>query len=434
MSKNYPQILSTLTNQKYDIIFPEYSIGRNPDSIIPLIHPSISKEHGLLKFSFGDKKLIIRDLHSLNGIYVNGNKIEINKDYILNNYDTIKFGKDNDIYLVMIPEKTLNKEDELLRSNDFYRNEYSKVQEKYNELEGKYGQLQREKEKIEIELKFKEEIINKYKTSDLNYLIEQKEKMIKILQNELNIYKKNLPNYNSINNIISNKLDNDENNQIAKAKYESDISNLNTKIAELTKENQSLIEIIQKLTEQNKIDIEKHNKIILQYDKKIASLLESFPNKISNFNLNKELAAKYLVEQVNEYLQEKETLIKENSQFTINNKHIELENEKLRKEIETTKKIYTIQIEELKSQLDKLKNKNNFIPNSQYQKYLMDIQENVYKKEKEIETLRNKLNYYSNNVNTNFDQNEQVNKISNELYLKDRQIYNLKKNLPSKFQ
>lgn len=434
MSKNYPQILSTLTNQKYDIIFPEYSIGRNPDSIIPLIHPSISKEHGLLKFSFGDKKLIIRDLHSLNGIYVNGNKIEINKDYILNNNDTIKFGKDNDIYLVMIPEKTMNKEDELLRSNDFYRNEYSKIQEKYNELEGKYGQLQREKEKIEIELKFKEEIINKYKTSDLNYLIEQKEKMIKILQNELNIYKKNLPNYNSINNIISNKLDNDENNQIAKAKYESDISNLNTKIAELTKENQSLIEIIQKLTEQNKIDTEKHNKIILQYDKKIASLLESFPNKISNFNLNKELAAKYLVEQVNEYLQEKETLIKENSQFTINNKHLELENEKLNKEIETTKKIYTIQIEELKSQLDKLKNKNNFIPNSQYQKYLMDIQENVYKKEKEIETLRNKLNYYSNNVNTNFDQNEQVNKISNELYLKDRQIYNLKKNLPSKFQ
>lgn len=434
MSKNYPQILSTLTNQKYDIIFPEYSIGRNPDSIIPLIHPSISKEHGLLKFSFGDKKLIIRDLHSLNGIYVNGNKIEINKDYILNNNDTIKFGKDNDIYLVMIPEKTMNKEDELLRSNDFYRNEYSKVQEKYNVLEGKYGQLQREKEKIEIELKFKEEIINKYKTSDLNYLIEQKEKMIKILQNELNIYKKNLPNYNSINNIISNKLDNDENNQIAKAKYESDISNLNTKIAELTKENQSLIEIIQKLTEQNKIDTEKHNKIILQYDKKIASLLESFPNKISNFNLNKELAAKYLVEQVNEYLQEKETLIKENSQFTINNKHLELENEKLNKEIETTKKIYTIQNEELKSQLDKLKNKNNFIPNSQHQKYLMDIQENVYKKEKEIETLRNKLNYYSNNVNTNFDQNEQVNKISNELYLKDRQIYNLKKNLPSKFQ
>lgn len=434
MSKNYPQILSTLTNQKYDIIFPEYIIGRNPDSIIPLIHPSISKEHGLLKFSFGDKKLIIRDLHSLNGIYVNGNKIEINKEYILNNNDTIKFGKDNDIYLVMIPEKTMNKEDELLRSNDFYRNEYSKVQEKYNELEGKYGQLQREKEKIEIELKFKEEIINKYKTSDLNYLIEQKEKMIKILQNELNIYKKNLPNYNSINNIISNKLDNDENNQIAKAKYESDISNLNTKIAELTKENQSLIEIIQKLTEQNKIDTEKHNKIILQYDKKIASLLESFPNKISNFNLNKELAAKYLVEQVNEYLQEKGTLIKENSQFTIKNKHLELENEKLNKEIETTKKIYTIQIEELKSQLDKLKNKNNFIPNSQYQKYLMDIQENVYKKEKEIETLRNKLNYYSNNVNTNFDQNEQVNKISNELYLKDRQIYNLKKNLPSKFQ
>ena len=41
MSKNYPQILSTLTNQKYDIIFPEYSIGRNPDSIIPLIHTSI---------------------------------------------------------------------------------------------------------------------------------------------------------------------------------------------------------------------------------------------------------------------------------------------------------------------------------------------------------------------------------------------------------
>lgn len=431
MSKNYPQILSTLTNQKYDIIFPEYSVGRNPESIIPLLHPSISKEHGLFKFIFSDKKLIIKDLHSLNGIYVNGNKIEANKDYILNNNDTIKFGKDNDVYLVKIPEKT-NKEDELLRSNDFYRNECTKMQEKYNELEKKYGQLQREKEKIEIELKFKEEIINKYKTTDLNNLLEQKEKMIKILQNELNFYKKSLPNYSSINNIISNKLDNDDNAQIVNIKYNLDISKLNTKIEELSKENQSLIEIIQKLTEQNKIDTEKHNQIILQYDQKISSLLETFPNKISSFNLNKEIAAKYLVEQVNEYLQEKENLIKENSEFSINNKHLELENEKLNKELETTKKIYTIQIEELTSKIDKLKNKNNFIPNSHYQKYLMEIQENVYKKEKEIETLRNKLNYYSNNVTTNFDQNEKVNKISNELYLKDRQIYNLKKNLPSK--
>ena len=74
---NFPFFISTLTNQKYNIISSEYKIGRNPLSVLPLIHPSVSKEHGELKYNSLTKQLSIRDLNSLNGIYINGKRIEM---------------------------------------------------------------------------------------------------------------------------------------------------------------------------------------------------------------------------------------------------------------------------------------------------------------------------------------------------------------------
>ena len=43
----------------------------------------------------------------------------------------MKFGKDNDIYIVNTVGIKENKEEELLKSNDFYRNEYKIIQNKY---------------------------------------------------------------------------------------------------------------------------------------------------------------------------------------------------------------------------------------------------------------------------------------------------------------
>ena len=146
---NFPQLTSVLTNQKYDIISPEYKVGRNPGSVLPLIHPSISKEHGIIKYNSSTKQLYIKDLNSLNGIYVNENKIDKNAEILLNNNDKIKFGKDNDVYIVNLRKE--NKEDELLLSNEFYRKEYNSMENKYKTLEKQYCNLQREKEKIERE-------------------------------------------------------------------------------------------------------------------------------------------------------------------------------------------------------------------------------------------------------------------------------------------
>ena len=80
---NFPFFISTLTNQKYNIISSESKIGRNPLSVLPLIHPSVSKEHGELKYNSLTKQLSIRDLNSLNGIYIKLIKFQVHINYQL---------------------------------------------------------------------------------------------------------------------------------------------------------------------------------------------------------------------------------------------------------------------------------------------------------------------------------------------------------------
>ena len=426
---NFPFFISTLTNQKYNIISSEYKIGRNPLSVLPLIHPSVSKEHGELKYNSLTKQLSIRDLNSLNGIYINGKRIEKNIDVVLNNNDKVKFGKDNDIYIVNTIGIKENKEEELLKSNDFYRNEYKIIQNKYSELEKKYCEIQKEKETIEFEIQLKEEEIKKIKKCDNIKLLEQKDKVIEILQNELNIIKKNIPNYTSLNHEISDKiLKKEALNDIKNTNLEMENKKLKLTLEELTKENQSLVDIINKLSEQNKNELEKHNMLILQYDNRINELIQNFPNKISSFNIQKEEAAKFLVEQVSSYIKEKETLLSENSRYNTTIKQLTIQNEQLKSELDNVNNTYQKEINDLHNEIEQLNNRNNYIPNTQIEKYLLDIQNSASQKDKQIELLQRKLNQYSNP--STFDQKEIVEKMSNELSLKDREIYNLRKNLP----
>lgn len=49
------------------------AIGRARDAQIPLLHPSVSRAHAALESK--DGAIVLRDLNSRNGVYVNGHKI-----------------------------------------------------------------------------------------------------------------------------------------------------------------------------------------------------------------------------------------------------------------------------------------------------------------------------------------------------------------------
>ena len=180
-------------------------------------------------------------------------------------------------------------------------------------------------------------------------------------------------------------------------------------LEELTKENQSLVDIINKLSEQNKNELEKHNMLILQYDNRINELIQNFPNKISSFNIQKEEAAKFLVEQVSSYIKEKETLLSENSRYNTTIKQLTIQNEQLKSELDNVNNTYQKEINDLHNEIEQLNNRNNYIPNTQIEKYLLDIQNSASQKDKQIELLQRKLNQYSNP--STFDQKEIVEKI-----------------------
>jgi len=63
------------------------SIGRDPENDIRLSDRSVSKQHAVVRLEGG--KYIIEDLGSLNGIFVNGERV---KKAVLRSGDTLKLG------------------------------------------------------------------------------------------------------------------------------------------------------------------------------------------------------------------------------------------------------------------------------------------------------------------------------------------------------
>jgi pSer/pThr/pTyr-binding forkhead associated (FHA) protein len=63
---------------KIDLAFPlqgpRVTIGREPDNLIQLPHEKVSKHHAALR-QIGETWLI-EDLHSTNGVFVNGQRVE----------------------------------------------------------------------------------------------------------------------------------------------------------------------------------------------------------------------------------------------------------------------------------------------------------------------------------------------------------------------
>jgi len=67
-------------------------IGRAPNCHIVFSHPSVSKEHGSIEFSESEGA-IVRDLNTLNGIYVNESRVPKGGQAYLYNNSRINFGR-----------------------------------------------------------------------------------------------------------------------------------------------------------------------------------------------------------------------------------------------------------------------------------------------------------------------------------------------------
>ena len=343
---------------------------------------------------------------------------------------------------------------------------YNQLQDNYNKLNAKHNALmiyasdiQKKNDVLELEIQNKDvkisELFSNNKESNLNKLLLEKESLINHLEEENQLYKEqlskikqrllgeggpsNLENQN-ISNLIE-KLNNEYLSEVIKYKqiinkylaYETTCSK---KWNELILANDTLKEKVQSLSNNWNEDIQKYNNILRNNDIRLQSALEKVSEKISGgFDLKKEEAAKYLVEQMNICLGEKNHLLKENSILNKRNSELEIENNKLKKEITELEiekrngdnKALLSKIEELKDVIKKKDIMYDPERNINYQNIILDLDLKNKQKDKLIQDYKNKMdNFLRNNTFLNFDDREVVNSVSKVLNQKDQVIQSLK--------
>ena len=309
------------------------------------------------------------------------------------------------------------------------------------------------------ELKSKSNINNE---NNLNALLNQKDNIISIMQNEINYYKE-LSNKKGIslnnqydNNKINTKLNTISNifvNENNKLKKKLEFYKNKFGKEENTK-NSNNIDFKQFETQIN-YQIDNFNSIISNYN---SRLLDSL-NKMSEIfeSNNKEEAAKYLVDQINEYMIENQKLMCENSklntqilelQSILNSDHKysrlntkknisnECNDESIEMNINTNMKNNSEinrlknKINEMENIVERLKNinKNNKFENdyNYLKESFVNILNELKKKDKLVQDLQIKLKDVIKRNNNNFDENQIVSSISQKLKEKDNIIENLK--------
>ena len=360
-----------------------------------------------------------------------------------------------------IKEQFNEKSNKLKKLNNLFdelNEEYSKLNSKYNSLMSYSTDIQKKLDKAneEIsELKSKSNINNE---NNLNELLNQKDNIISIMQNEINYYKE-LSNKKgiSLNNQYDNNKINTKLNTISNI-FVSENNKLKKKLEfyknkfekEENTKNSNNIDFKQFETQIN-YQIDNFNSIISNYN---SRLLDSL-NKMSEIfeSNNKEEAAKYLVEQINEYMMENQKLISENSK--LNTQILELQsiiNAEYNNKLKNKQNFNTYEFNESNlgmnpynnSEINKLKNKINEMENvverlkninknnkfendyNYLKESFVNILNELKKKDKLVKDLQIKLKDVIKRNNNNFDENQIVSSISQKLKEKDNIIENLK--------
>ena len=463
-------------------------LGRNPlTNNIVLTHQSISKDHSLIEFD-KNRNAFISDMHSSNGTFVNGRKIPSTSKIPLNQNDIVKFGKDNTVYkfnnlALSISSNKANSTMYSSNANYLYKSlpnnprelnsleskvymkqaeldsvsmsfaqlndEFNKLNAKHNALLQYASDIQKKNDFLELTIKEKNEKIEKLEKNDNNRILLEKEAMIKILQNENMFYNTELQKikqcFNSQNvNYQLDLLINEYLTQISTLKrineeYKMQFATTERKWNELLKTNESLNIQIEAINKKWNEDNERYIALIQQNDLRLNDALNQIPQCYDRFNINKEQAAKYLVEQVDIYLNEKANLLHENSVLNRRICDLMYENEKLKDEIcinatrnlDFNSKALIDKNTELSDAIINLQNAIDPEKKINFENTFKSMGDEINKKDQLIQELKEKLAQAMHNSNLFFDEKQVVNSISQALKSRDEQIEQLKNKLQS---
>ena len=313
-------ILKTLKNVISITQLP-FNIGRNSSCNLIIDNSSISKNHATISFDEETENFVIIDKSS-NGTYVNEIKISKNKMNLYSG-DTLRFGNDKNIYTF---EKMSNNEETVIYPNTNQNNENkislvnlnSYQPSKINHLFGdnikhnnnnlnninNKNELIEENEKLKLEITNLKEALNE---QEKNYLVDVNNKLDDI--NEKIIYN-NTINDKEINNnhdmIMYKKIKNelipnwqDMSNEEIEEKFDIIIENYKKKI--------QYNEIILSLESQYNNEVSNFNYVLQKYDKKLQDVFKQI-EQIFNGNSNdkRELSNKYLLNQLNDLINQRE--------------------------------------------------------------------------------------------------------------------------------
>ena len=463
-------------------------LGRNPlTNNIVLTHQSISKDHALIEFD-KNRNAFISDMHSSNGTFVNGRKIPSTSKIPFNQNDIVKFGKDNTVYkfnnlALSISSNKANSTMYSSNANYLYKSlpnnprelnsleskvymkqaeldsvsmsfaqlndEFNKLNAKHNALLQYASDIQKKNDFLELTIKEKNEKIEKLEKNDNNRILLEKEAMIKILQNENMFYNTELQKikqcFNSQNvNYQLDLLINEYLTQISTLKrineeYKMQFATTERKWNELLKTNESLNIQIEAINKKWNEDNERYIALIQQNDLRLNDALNQIPQCYDRFNINKEQAAKYLVEQVDIYLNEKANLLHENSVLNRRICDLMYENEKLKDEIcinatrnlDFNSKALIEKNTELSDAIINLQNAIDPEKKINFENTFKSMGDEINKKDQLIQELKEKLAQAMHNSNLFFDEKQVVNSISQALKSRDEQIEQLKNKLQS---
>ena len=359
---------------------------------------------------------------------------------------------------------------------DELNEEYSKLNSKHNELMAYASDIQKKLDLSNLKINDYKKQNYLYNEKEFNKILNQKNNMISILQNEVNFYKdlcnkKNIQQEipfsfnqqmnNSSNQQLNNKLNTisdvfiNENKKLKKKleQYKNAINDIQKKNINNNINNKNNINFIEFETQIN-YQIDNFNNIIKDYNSKLSEAL----NKITELfeSNNKEEAAKYLVEQINEYMLENQKLMSENAKLNTQNLELQsllnaeqqnnsLLNNNNKNNISVLESENNVsndyEINNLKNRIDGLENivenlktiNNNKLnnENNNLREAFVNVLNELKNKENTVEELQNELKDTIKRNNMNFDDNQIVNSISQKLKEKDNTIQNLENNIKS---
>ena len=368
--------------------------------------------------------------------------------------------------------------------------EYSKLNSKHNALMIYASDLQKKVDILEIDL---QDAKANEQNKDFVKVLSEKDSLITILQNEIQYYKDQLKNksqfnisnypqqsgYSSMNNnniqensILVKKIDELTENYIKEnKKLKEKIKKIKKKYenAPITQQNNNPNEFAEFESQLN-LQISNFNQIIADYNNRLSEAVSRIPIMFEGDK--KEEAAKYLVEQVNQFMSENQKLLSDNTRLNlqINQLQNEINNTKVTQYLQVTNRNENIEtkskdseedneeisnlkkkVDELESVISKLQNNNN--ANTNYNDYystssnrfgisnntndkemkecLINAINELREKEKTIDELKTKLKDTISKTPMNFDERQIVSSVSQTLREKDNLIQSLQNQLTS---